>query len=95
MVVFLYDFISYGFLGNKTAHFTNINLSLLYHELLKGNVRLIFQPTKEGGGGTAHMICEGALGDAEARFEMHFTPIQLTGTIASKPRANFCRVGHF
>ncbi|KAH9317632.1 hypothetical protein KI387_019401, partial [Taxus chinensis] len=52
---------------------------------LKGTVRLIFQPAEEGGAGAAHMIHEGALGDAEAIFGMHVTPDIPTGTIGSSP----------
>ncbi|CAM8935098.1 unnamed protein product [Rhodiola kirilowii] len=50
---------------------------------LKGTVRLIFQPAEEGGAGAAHMIKEGALGDAEAIFGMHNDYTIPTGTIAS------------
>jgi len=50
---------------------------------LKGTVRLIFQPAEEGGAGAAHMIREGALGDAEAIFAMHVEPELSIGTIAS------------
>jgi IAA-amino acid hydrolase len=81
LVVILYPFISYSFLPNTTAHLANVNLSLLYMNLLKGTVRLIFQPAEEGGAGAAHMIREGALGDAEAIFAMHVAPDLSTGTI--------------
>ncbi|KAI4319936.1 hypothetical protein MLD38_033472 [Melastoma candidum] len=50
---------------------------------LKGTVRLLFQPAEELGAGAAHMISEGALGDAEAIFGMHIDPTSPTGTIAS------------
>ena len=85
MVVVLCHFISYGFLLNTTAPLAKANLSLLYHELLKGTVRLIFQPAEEGGTGATHMIREGALGDAEAIFAMHLMPSPSTGTIESTP----------
>jgi len=54
-----------------------------HKDKLKGTVRLIFQPAEEGGAGAAHMIREGALGDAEAIFAMHVAPDFLTGTIGS------------
>ncbi|KAK9291609.1 hypothetical protein L1049_019558 [Liquidambar formosana] len=50
---------------------------------LKGTVRLLFQPAEEGGAGAAHMIKEGALGDAEAIFGMHNDYTTPTGAIAS------------
>ncbi|OVA19930.1 Peptidase M20 [Macleaya cordata] len=50
---------------------------------LKGTVRLLFQPAEEGGAGAAHMIKEGALGDAEAIFGMHIDYLKPTGSIAS------------
>ncbi|GLU21350.1 hypothetical protein SLE2022_374950 [Rubroshorea leprosula] len=49
---------------------------------LKGTVRLIFQPAEEGGAGAAHMIKEGALGDAEAIFAMHIGSELPTGSIS-------------
>ncbi|KAJ8748129.1 hypothetical protein K2173_012595 [Erythroxylum novogranatense] len=51
--------------------------------LLKGTVRLLFQPAEEGGAGALHMIQEGALGDAEAIFGMHIDSELHTGRIAS------------
>jgi len=54
-----------------------------HKDKLKGTVRLIFQPAEEGGAGAAHMIREGALGDAESIFAMHVASDILTGTIGS------------
>lgn len=51
--------------------------------ILKGTVRLIFQPAEEGGAGASHMIQEGALGNAEAIFAMHVDYLLPTGAIAS------------
>lgn len=51
--------------------------------MLKGTVRLLFQPAEEGGAGASYMIKEGALGDAEAIFGMHVDFKRPTGTIAS------------
>jgi len=56
-----------------------------HKDKLQGTVRLIFQPAEEGGAGAAHMIREGALGDAEAIFAMHVTPGLSTGAIVSIP----------
>ncbi|KAK9145893.1 hypothetical protein Sjap_005796 [Stephania japonica] len=52
-------------------------------ELLKGTVRLLFQPAEEGGSGASYMIKDGALGNAEAIFAMHIDFERSTGTIAS------------
>ncbi|XP_074558919.1 IAA-amino acid hydrolase ILR1-like 5 isoform X4 [Curcuma longa] len=39
--------------------------------VLRGTVRLLFQPAEEGGAGALHMIKEGALDGIEAIFAMH------------------------
>ncbi|KAH9317631.1 hypothetical protein KI387_019400 [Taxus chinensis] len=62
---------------------------------LKGTVRLIFQPAEEAGAGAAHMIREGALGDAEAIFAMHVEPEMPTGTICSSPGPFLAGAGIF
>ncbi|KAF8379837.1 hypothetical protein HHK36_029286 [Tetracentron sinense] len=51
--------------------------------MLKGTVRLLFQPAEEGGAGASHMIKEGALGDTEAIFGMHVDFQKHTGSISS------------
>ena len=50
--------------------------------LLKGTVRLLFQPAEEGGAGADHMIREGALGEAKAIFGMHVNFEVPTGSIS-------------
>ncbi|MCL7025014.1 hypothetical protein MKW94_008323, partial [Papaver nudicaule] len=51
--------------------------------LLKGTVRLLFQPAEEGSAGAAEMIKEGALGDAEAIFGIHVEFRYPTGSMVS------------
>lgn len=53
--------------------------------MLKGTVRLLFQPAEEGGAGASHMIKESALGGAEAIFGMHVDFTNPTGSISSIP----------
>ncbi|MCL7035994.1 hypothetical protein MKW94_023780 [Papaver nudicaule] len=50
--------------------------------LLKGTVRLLFQPAEEGSA-AAEMIKEGALGDAEAIFGMHVQFQHPTGSMVA------------
>ncbi|XP_019081708.1 IAA-amino acid hydrolase ILR1-like 5 isoform X2 [Vitis vinifera] len=52
--------------------------------VLKGTVRLLFQPAEEGGLGAREMIKVGALGDAEVIFGMHIDHETPTGSIASR-----------
>ena len=51
--------------------------------MLKGTVRLIFQPAEEGGAGAFHMIKEGALEGVEAFFGMHVDNQLLTRTVGN------------
>lgn len=53
--------------------------------VLKGTVRLIFQPAEEGARGASQMIKEGVLQDAEAIFSLHIDATTPTGAIASIP----------
>jgi len=53
--------------------------------VLKGTVRLIFQPAEEGARGASQMIKEGVLQDAEAIFSLHIDSTTPTGAIASIP----------
>ncbi|KAK2637332.1 hypothetical protein Ddye_032124 [Dipteronia dyeriana] len=52
-------------------------------DMLKGTVRLLFQPAEEGGAGASYMVQEGALGDSEAIFAVHVDDGIPTGSIAS------------
>ncbi|CAI0392145.1 unnamed protein product [Linum tenue] len=63
--------------------------------LLKGTVRLLFQPAEEGGAGALHMIQEGALGDAGAIFGMHIDCETPTGMINSLPGSILAAVSFF
>ncbi|CAN1848048.1 IAA-amino acid hydrolase ILR1-like 3 [Linum perenne] len=63
--------------------------------MLKGTVRLLFQPAEEGGAGALHMIKEGALGDAEAIFGMHIDSETPTGMISSLPGSILAAVSFF
>ncbi|RZC44387.1 hypothetical protein C5167_037339 [Papaver somniferum] len=51
--------------------------------LLKGTVRLIFQPAEEGSAGAAQMIKDGALGDAQAIFGVHVEYRYPTGSMVA------------
>lgn len=53
--------------------------------MLKGTVRLLFQPAEEGGAGAFHMIKDGALDGVEAIFGMHVDYRSPLGTISSHP----------
>ncbi|XP_074558917.1 IAA-amino acid hydrolase ILR1-like 5 isoform X2 [Curcuma longa] len=53
--------------------------------VLRGTVRLLFQPAEEGGAGALHMIKEGALDGIEAIFAMHVDYTLPTGSINSIP----------
>jgi IAA-amino acid hydrolase len=63
--------------------------------VIKGTVRLFFQPAEEGGAGASHMIKDGALGDAEAIFGMHVNYKIPTGTIASLSGPVFAAASRF
>jgi IAA-amino acid hydrolase len=51
--------------------------------MMKGTVRLLFQPAEEGGAGASHMIKEGVLDGVEAIFAMHVDHRIPTGIIAA------------
>ncbi|XP_020260473.1 IAA-amino acid hydrolase ILR1-like 5 isoform X1 [Asparagus officinalis] len=56
-----------------------------FYFVLKGTVRLLFQPAEEGGAGALHMIKEGALEGVGAIFGMHVDYQLPTGSISSYP----------
>ncbi|RDX73209.1 IAA-amino acid hydrolase ILR1-like 5, partial [Mucuna pruriens] len=56
-----------------------------YPLILKGTVRLLFQPAEEGARGASKMINEGVLQDAKAIFALHIDATTPTGAIASIP----------
>lgn len=63
--------------------------------ILKGTVRLLFQPAEEGGAGASHMIKDGALGEAKAIFGMHVDLTIPTGSISSVSGPNLAAVCMF
>ncbi|KAL9244789.1 hypothetical protein vseg_018515 [Gypsophila vaccaria] len=62
---------------------------------LKGTVRLLFQPAEEGGAGAAHMIKDGALGEAQAIFGMHVDSLSPTGSISCMSGPHLAGVSTF
>lgn len=53
--------------------------------LLKGTVKLVFQPGEEGYAGAYHVLQTGVLDDINAIFGLHVYPSFPTGVIASRP----------
>ena len=53
--------------------------------LLKGTVKLVFQPGEEGYAGAYHVLQSGVLDDINAIFGLHVYPSFPTGVIASRP----------
>jgi amidohydrolase len=61
-----------------------------------GNVKLIFQPAEEGGGGARSMVAEGVLKpDVGAVFGLHVDPMLDVGTIGCRTGAVCADVGIF
>ncbi|MBA2440905.1 MAG: amidohydrolase [Rubrobacter sp.] len=54
-------------------------------ERLHGNVKFIFQPAEEGGGGGKVMVDEGVAGDLDSIFALHLWPGLPLGTAAARP----------
>lgn len=64
-------------------------------EILKGTVKLVFQPGEEGYAGAYHMLQHGALNNINAIFGLHVMPSILTGMIASRPGPMLAGAGLF
>ena len=60
-----------------------------------GEVRFLFQPAEEVGGGAIPMINAGALGGAERVFGLHSASDIPIGTVGLKPGQNNASVDHF
>ncbi|KAE8666175.1 IAA-amino acid hydrolase ILR1 [Hibiscus syriacus] len=63
--------------------------------LLKGMVKLVFQPGEEGYAGAYHMLQDGVLHDISAVLSIHVLPQVPTGAIASRPGPILAGVGLF
>jgi len=82
----LFDYICSN--SHKLCGLHNVHLHGLinrYSFVVKGTVRLLFQPAEEGGAGASHIIKEGALDGVEAIFAMHVDYRIPTGVIAAHP----------
>ncbi|XP_062003573.1 IAA-amino acid hydrolase ILR1-like [Rosa rugosa] len=64
-------------------------------DILKGTVKLVFQPGEEGYAGAYHMLQDGVLDDIDGIFALHVYPHIPTGTIASRPGQIVGGVGLF
>ncbi|XP_050123573.1 IAA-amino acid hydrolase ILR1 [Malus sylvestris] len=64
-------------------------------DLLKGTVKLVFQPGEEGYAGAYHMLKDDVLNDIDAILSIHVFPSVPTGAIASRPGAVLAGVGLF
>ena len=58
---------------------------MTHREDLPGNVRLLFQPGEEQGGGARYMVADGALESVDAIFGLHGWPSLRVGQIGVKP----------
>ncbi|KAL6138323.1 hypothetical protein ACLB2K_063606 [Fragaria x ananassa] len=54
-------------------------------DVLKGTVKLVFQPGEEGYAGAYHMLKDDVLHDIDAILSIHVFPLAPTGAIASRP----------
>ncbi|XP_059314918.1 IAA-amino acid hydrolase ILR1-like 7 [Lycium ferocissimum] len=64
-------------------------------DMLKGTVKLVFQPAEEGYAGASHMLEEGALDAVKATFGMHVCTYLPTGIIGSRPGPIMAGAGRF
>ncbi|OMO82422.1 Peptidase M20 [Corchorus capsularis] len=64
-------------------------------DLLKGTVKLVFQPGEEGYSGAYHMLTDGVLDDLDAILSIHVLPQVPTGAIASRAGPILAGVGMF
>ncbi|KAM1079111.1 hypothetical protein ACFX15_013437 [Malus domestica] len=64
-------------------------------DILKGTVKLVFQPGEEGYAGAYHMLQHGILNDIDAIFFIHVMPSLPTGVIASRPGPMLAGAGLF
>lgn len=60
-----------------------------------GEIRFLFQPAEEVGGGAIPMMDAGAIHGAERVFGLHAASDLLTGTVGLKPGLNNAAVDHF
>ncbi|KAL5545774.1 hypothetical protein UlMin_005461 [Ulmus minor] len=64
-------------------------------DMLKGTVKLVFQPGEEGYAGAYHMLQDGILDDIDAILSIHIFPSVPTGAIASRAGPILAGVGLF
>ncbi|XP_007027877.2 PREDICTED: IAA-amino acid hydrolase ILR1 [Theobroma cacao] len=64
-------------------------------DLLKGTVKLVFQPGEEGYSGAYYMLQDEVLDDIDAILSIHVLPSVPTGAIASRPGPMLAGVGMF
>ncbi|KAL6273373.1 hypothetical protein ACE6H2_024065 [Prunus campanulata] len=64
-------------------------------DMLKGTVKLVFQPGEEGYAGAYHMLQDGVLNDIDAILSLHVLPSVPTGAVASRRGPILAGVGLF
>ncbi|CAI9097657.1 OLC1v1027567C1 [Oldenlandia corymbosa var. corymbosa] len=63
--------------------------------ILKGTIKLVFQPGEEGHGGAYHVLKEGVLEGVQSIFALHVAPEMYVGSIASRPGPLLAGAGRF